>query len=73
MTIRSHRTLPQVTGIHAYRFLHSEYDDLDDEDPGTGDAENWDDEQSEEHQHARRERFAQLAREAAAHHRDRLI
>ncbi|WP_380280430.1 hypothetical protein [Kitasatospora purpeofusca] len=59
-----------LTGIHACWLLHTEYDELDDED--LGDAEDWDDEQAEQHQRRSRERFAQLVREAAAH-RDRLI
>ncbi|WP_328954408.1 hypothetical protein [Kitasatospora purpeofusca] len=63
-----------LTGIHACWLLHSEYDEDDTEGLGTADeAEDWDDEQAEQHQHASRERFAQLVRETAAHHRDRLI
>ncbi|MCX4688601.1 hypothetical protein OG401_30620 [Kitasatospora purpeofusca] len=61
-----------LTGIHACWLLHSEYDDLD-TDEDLGDAEDWDDEQAEEHQRRSRERFAQLVREAAAQHRDRLV
>ncbi|WP_406112031.1 hypothetical protein [Kitasatospora purpeofusca] len=56
-----------LTGIHACWLLHSEYDEV------LGDAEDWDDEQAEEHQRRSRERFAQLVRETAAHHHDRLI
>ncbi|MFJ1708417.1 hypothetical protein [Kitasatospora sp. NPDC088346] len=54
-----------LTGIHACWLLHSEYDDED--------LEDRDDAQAEEHQNRSRERFAQLVREAAARHRDRLI
>ncbi|MDY0811090.1 hypothetical protein [Kitasatospora purpeofusca] len=61
-----------LTGIHACWLLHNEYDDLD-TDEDLGDAEDWDDEQTEEHQSRSRQRFAQLVRETAAHHRARLI
>ncbi|MFD4906872.1 MULTISPECIES: hypothetical protein [Kitasatospora] len=61
-----------LTGIHACWLLHSEYEDLD-TDEDLGDAEDWDDDQAEEHQRRSRERFAQLVRETAAHHHDRLI
>ncbi|MFD5437855.1 hypothetical protein ACFWJ4_37605 [Kitasatospora sp. NPDC127067] len=59
-----------LTGIRACWLLHTEYDDLNDED--LGDAEDWDDEQAQEHQRHSREPFAQLVCEASAH-RDRLI
>ncbi|MGW9032577.1 hypothetical protein ACWGQ5_53285 [Streptomyces sp. NPDC055722] len=63
-----------LTGIHGCWLLHSEYDDLDhDEEPDTDDVEEWDDEQAEQHENRSRERFAQLVRNTAAHHRDRLI
>ncbi|WP_328954435.1 hypothetical protein [Kitasatospora purpeofusca] len=55
-----------LTGIHACWLLHTEYDDLDDEDDGTS-AEDWTDEQAEQHQRRSRERFAELVRENAAH------
>ncbi|MFG2917954.1 Voldacs domain-containing protein [Kitasatospora sp. NPDC048298] len=55
-----------LTGIHACWLLHNEYDDLDDEDDDTS-AEDWTDEQAEQHQQRNRERFAQLVRETAAH------
>ncbi|MFD5920893.1 hypothetical protein ACFVYP_28410 [Kitasatospora sp. NPDC058201] len=54
-----------LTGIHDCWLLHSEYDDLD-TDEVLGDAEDWDDEQAEEHQRRSRDRFAQLLRDAAA-------
>ncbi|MFF7991955.1 hypothetical protein ACFZDG_19440 [Kitasatospora xanthocidica] len=60
-----------LTGIHGCWLLHSEYDDLDHEDDTN--AEDWTDEQAEQHQRRSRERFARLVREAAAAHRDRLI
>ncbi|MFE2972096.1 hypothetical protein ACFXKC_52795 [Streptomyces sp. NPDC059340] len=63
-----------LTGIHGCWLLHSEYDDLGhDEEADTDDVEEWDDEQAEQHQNGSRERFAQLVRDTAAHHRDRLI
>ncbi|MFD8478522.1 hypothetical protein [Kitasatospora sp. NPDC059673] len=55
-----------LTGIHACWLLHTEYDDLDDEDDDTS-AEVWTDEQAEQHQRRSRKRFAQLVREATAH------
>ncbi|MFF1789567.1 hypothetical protein ACFVX9_24280 [Kitasatospora sp. NPDC058243] len=55
-----------LTGIHACWLLHTEYDDLDDEDDDTS-AEDWTAEQAEKHQRRSRERFAQLVRENAAH------
>ncbi|MER5640290.1 hypothetical protein ABT095_25510 [Kitasatospora sp. NPDC002227] len=61
-----------LTGIHGCWLLHSEHDDLD-EDEDLGNAENWDDEQAEEHQRRNRERFAQLVRDTAAQHHARLI
>ncbi|MGW7441936.1 Voldacs domain-containing protein [Kitasatospora sp. NPDC054795] len=54
------------TGIHACWLLHTQYDDLDDEDDDTS-AEDWTDEQAEQHQQRSRERFAQLVRETATH------
>ncbi|MEU4117753.1 hypothetical protein AB0F71_25060 [Kitasatospora sp. NPDC028055] len=61
-----------LTGIYGCCLLHSEYEELDDEDDLDGDVEDWDDEQAEQYQRRSRERFAQLVRETAAH-RDRLI
>ncbi|MEU1596662.1 hypothetical protein ABZ468_28380 [Streptomyces sp. NPDC005708] len=57
-----------LTGIHGCWLLHSEYDDLDPDD-----VEEWDDEQAEQRENRSRERFAQLVRNTAADHRDRLI
>ncbi|MEV0530715.1 hypothetical protein [Kitasatospora sp. NPDC050463] len=65
--------LPPLTGIHGCRLLHSEYDDLDYENDTAADAEDWTDEQAEQHQQRSRERFAQLVRETAAANSDRLI
>ncbi|WP_407987562.1 hypothetical protein [Kitasatospora sp. CMC57] len=62
-----------LTGIHGCWLIHSEYEDLDEEDLDLDDDGEWDDEQAEQRQRAGRERFAQLVREAAAQHRDRLI
>ncbi|MFJ8795857.1 hypothetical protein [Streptomyces sp. NPDC102462] len=63
-----------LTGIHGCWLLHSEYNDLNhDDDPGADDVEEWDDEQAEQHQRRSREHFAQLVRDTAAHHRDRLM
>ncbi|WP_371519640.1 hypothetical protein [Kitasatospora sp. NBC_01300] len=61
-----------LAGIHGCWLLHSEHASLDtDEDLGR--AEDWDDEQAEEHQRRSRDRFAQRVRETAAQHHDRLI
>lgn len=64
-----------LTGIHGCSLLYSEYDDLDDGDEHDAgdDLEEWDDQQAEQQHHRSRERFAQLVRETAARHRDRLI
>ncbi|MFF2546291.1 hypothetical protein ACFVUY_27525 [Kitasatospora sp. NPDC058063] len=62
-----------LAGIHGCWLLHTEYDDLDDEDDlGTDDAEDPDDEQAEKHQDRSRERFARLVRETASRNHDRL-
>ncbi|MFJ7275521.1 hypothetical protein [Kitasatospora sp. NPDC098663] len=61
-----------LAGIHGCWLLYTEYDDLDTDDNLDGDAEDWDDEQAEQHQQRGRERFAQLVRETAAANRDRL-
>ncbi|MCX4757125.1 hypothetical protein [Kitasatospora purpeofusca] len=61
-----------LTGIHGCWLLHSEYDELD-TDEDLGDAQDWDDEQAEEHQRRSRDRFAQLVRDTAAANRDRLV
>lgn len=62
-----------LTGIHGCWLLHSEYDDLDNGEPGTGEVEELDDAQAAQHQNRSLERFARLVREAAARHHDRLI
>ncbi len=63
-----------LTGIHGCWLLHSEYDELTlDTDEDLGHAEDWDDEQAEEHQRRSRDRFARLVRDAAAANRDRLV
>ncbi|MFI9274028.1 hypothetical protein ACIGXM_25465 [Kitasatospora sp. NPDC052896] len=60
-----------LAGIHGCWLLHSEYDELDDEEED--DTENDDEErEAEAHQHHSRARFAQLVRQAAARNRDRL-
>lgn len=61
-----------LTGIHACWLLHSEYDDYAGEDD-TDDAQDWDDAQAEQHDNRSRERFAQLVRDTAATHHDRLL
>ncbi|MGW3043983.1 hypothetical protein ACWC9T_28950 [Kitasatospora sp. NPDC001159] len=61
-----------LAGIHGCWLLHSEYDELDNEEED--DTENGDEErEAEAHQHHSRARFAQLVRAAAARNRDRLI
>ncbi|MFC9679434.1 hypothetical protein [Streptomyces sp. NPDC056948] len=64
-----------ITGIHGCWLLHSEHDSLDhgDEEAATGEVEEWDEEQAEQHQNRSRERFAQQVRETANRHHDRLI
>ena len=62
-----------LADIHGCWLLHSESGDEEEEDEDLGDAEDWDDEQAEEHQRRSHERFAQLVRETAATHSDRLI
>ncbi|MFB8201725.1 hypothetical protein [Kitasatospora purpeofusca] len=61
-----------LTGIHGCWLLHSEYDELD-TDEDLRDAQDWDDEQAEEHQRRSRDHFAQLVRDTAAANRDRLV
>ncbi|CAM5709403.1 hypothetical protein BOQ63_015285 [Streptomyces viridifaciens] len=57
-----------LAGIHGCWLLHEEYDEPDnDEDEG------WDDEHVEAHQDRSHGHFAQLVREAAATHHDRLV
>ncbi|WP_406205506.1 hypothetical protein OH807_30985 [Kitasatospora sp. NBC_01560] len=61
-----------LAGIHDCWLLHEEYDELDDEDDL--DHENRDDAEHAGQPHDRsRGHFAQLVREAAAAHRDRLV
>ncbi|MFJ6619973.1 hypothetical protein ACIQOW_20655 [Kitasatospora sp. NPDC091335] len=55
-----------LAGIHGCWRLHEEYDELDDE-------EGWDDEHAEAHQDHSRSHFAQLVRETATVHHDRLV
>ncbi|MFJ8361779.1 hypothetical protein [Streptomyces sp. NPDC093984] len=63
-----------LAGIYGCWLLHSEYTDYgDDEGPGADGSGERDDERAEQQQKRSRERFAQLVREAAAHHHDRLI
>ncbi|MFD4395572.1 hypothetical protein [Kitasatospora sp. NPDC058397] len=62
-----------LAGIHGCWLFHDEYDELDDEDD-FGDDKDWDDdEQAGQQQDRSRSDFAQLVREAAAAHRNRLI
>lgn len=61
-----------LAGIRGCQLLHEEYDELDDEETNADEAEDGDDEPAERHQDRSRERFADLVREAAAVHRDRL-
>ncbi|WP_369182871.1 hypothetical protein [Streptomyces sp. Y1] len=62
-----------LAGIRGCWLLHDEYDEVDDEDD-FGDDEDWDDdEQAGQQQDRSRSDFAQLVREAAAAHRNRLI
>ncbi|MFH9355510.1 hypothetical protein [Kitasatospora sp. NPDC017646] len=60
-----------LAGIHGCWLLHSEYDELDneEEDDATEDDE---EREAEAHQHHSRARFAQLVRAAAARNHDRL-
>jgi SAM-dependent methyltransferase len=61
-----------LTGIHGCWLLYDEYEGLEhDGESGTDDVEEWDDEQTEQHQNRSREHFARLVRDTAA--RDRLI
>ncbi|MCC9311544.1 hypothetical protein LN042_31525 [Kitasatospora sp. RB6PN24] len=60
-----------LAGIHGCWLLHSEYDELDnDEEDETEDDE---EREAETHQHHSRARFAQLVRAAAARNHDRLL
>ncbi|MFC8452092.1 hypothetical protein [Kitasatospora sp. NPDC057223] len=62
-----------LTGIHGCWLLHSEYHEPDDENAGD-DAAEPDEERAAQHRYAAgRERFAQLVRETAGRHRERLI
>ncbi|MFJ3217406.1 hypothetical protein ACIPLC_15970 [Kitasatospora sp. NPDC086801] len=61
-----------LAGIRGCQLLHEEYDELDDEETNADEAEDGDDEPAERHQDRSRERFADLVREAATVHRDRL-
>ncbi|MFJ9519997.1 hypothetical protein ACIRPK_17275 [Kitasatospora sp. NPDC101801] len=60
-----------LIGIHGCWLIHSESADLE-EDEDLGDAEEWDDEQAEEHSRRSRARFSELVRQTAAANRDRL-
>ncbi|WP_035841580.1 hypothetical protein [Kitasatospora azatica] len=62
-----------LAGIHACWLLHSEYNDLDEENDSDDEEGEWDDEQAELHQDRSRQHFAQLVRETAATHRERLL
>lgn len=59
-----------LTGIHVCWLLHSEYNDAQ---SGIEGADEWTDEQAEQHHRRSRERFAELVRNNAADHRDRLM
>ncbi|MFF2749389.1 hypothetical protein ACFVVA_28070 [Kitasatospora sp. NPDC058048] len=59
-----------LAGIHGCHLLHDEYDDEDDLDD---DLEDWNDEHAEQRQNRIHSHFAQLVREVAAAHHDRLI
>ncbi|MFI9365439.1 hypothetical protein ACIG5E_30960 [Kitasatospora sp. NPDC053057] len=57
-----------LAGIHGCWLLHEEYDE-----PDNDEDEDWDDEHAEAHQDRSHGHFAQLVREAAATHHDRLV
>ncbi|MFJ9841622.1 hypothetical protein ACIRYZ_14350 [Kitasatospora sp. NPDC101155] len=60
-----------LASIHGCWLLHSEYDELDNEEED--DAEDDEEREAEAHQHHSRARFAQLVRATATRNRDRLI
>ncbi|WP_406194924.1 hypothetical protein OH807_06285 [Kitasatospora sp. NBC_01560] len=63
-----------LTGIHGCWLLHEEYDELDDEDDLDDEDRDGAEHAGQPHNRSRsRSRFAQLVREAAAAHRDRLV
>jgi hypothetical protein len=63
-----------LSGIHGCWLLYSECDDFeDDAQSGTDDGEEWSDAQAEAHDRRCRERFADLVRDKANDHPDRLV